>query len=76
MAVAALLALLLTACGQAVAGVAHVVDGGCPLPPDDSTRTPSTPVDAPVITVDDRVHFWSRTVTPRRWGWPSMPMGR
>ena len=58
MAVAALLALLLTACGQAVAGVAHVVDGGCPLPPDDSTRTPSTPVDAPVITVDDRVSFW------------------
>jgi hypothetical protein len=55
-AVAALLALVLTACGQAVAGVPRVGDGGCVPAADDAS--PSTPTGAPVITVDDRVSFW------------------
>lgn len=57
--VATLLVLMLTACGQAVAGVAHIGAGRCvPVAEDSSPRPPSTPTDGPVITVDDRVNFW------------------
>jgi hypothetical protein len=57
-AVGTLLGLVLTACGQAVAGVPHIGDGGCVPVTEDSPRSPSTPTTEPVITVDDRVSFW------------------
>lgn len=55
--VAALLVLVLTACGQAVAGVPRAGDEGC-APAVDHSSGPATPTEAPVITVDDRISFW------------------
>jgi len=55
--VAALLLLVLTACGQAVAGVPQAGDEGC-VPAVDDYSSPATPTEEPVITVDDRVSFW------------------
>src|SRR6478609_1622909 len=53
---ATLLVLTLTACARAVAGVAE--PGGTLCTAEDARpRTPSTPTDAPVITVDDRVNW-------------------
>ena len=56
--VATLLVLTLTACAQAVAGQAEPGDRPCIPVSDDSPGIPSTPTDAPVITVDDRTSFW------------------
>jgi hypothetical protein len=55
---ATLLVLILTACAQAVAGRPEPGEPPCTAATDDSARTPSTPTDAPVITVDDRISFW------------------
>lgn len=53
----ALLVLGLTACGQAVAGVPRGGDGACR--PVAEGASPVTPTGEPVITVDDRVSFWT-----------------
>lgn len=56
---ATLLVLMLTACARAVAGVAEPGARPCaPAAEDPTPGPPSTPTDAPVITVDDRVGFW------------------
>ena len=57
--VTTLLVLALTACARAVAGVAEPSGTLCTAE-DARPRTPSTPTDAPVITVDDRVNWWIR----------------
>ncbi len=54
-----LLALTLTACAQAVVGVAEPGERPCtPTAEDSPGRPPATPTDPPVIIVDDRVNFW------------------
>ena len=55
--VATFVVLVLTACGQAVAGVPQAGDEGC-VPAADDLSGPTTSTEAPVITVDDRVSFW------------------
>ena len=53
---AALLVLVLTACGRAAAGEPQIVDTGCT--PAADNPPPSTPVGPAVITVDDRISYW------------------
>lgn len=63
------LALMLTACASAVAGVAEPPARQCtPADEDRSVDPPVTPAGTPVITVDDRVSAWIPN-------WHTAPLG-